>query len=275
MTSFVWTDRDRRQRELDSPALIEAEATAIAEEMDHYIELLGDPSGMIRDPARAAIGKLQLRLAQLRNDLARWNAHAMDITRAEAARLIEQIDKLPTILADVLLVVALHDENDRIIAATAAAPEKRPQLMPVPMTPLQRRAIVACASRVAPPGNATREEAKTWLDGQPRFARRGAADDGWFAWTDRNKHAHRLVDPLAIETEVAVIASELADLRPALAGMDAPSALDSAVITGFASWERLQILQGDLERFDREATAREDAAWDAYAADWRSKRKMQ
>jgi len=274
VTSFVWTDRDRRQRELDSPAPIEAEAAAIAQEMDHFIDLLGDPSGMIRDPARAAIGRLQLRLAQLRDDLARWNAHAMAITRAEAARLIQQIDKLPTILADVLLVVAIHGEHDRIMAATAAAPETRAQLMAAPMTPLQRRAIVACASRLAPPDNATREQAKAWLDGQPRFARRNKADDGWFAWIDRNGHAHRLVDPLAIETEVGVIAAELADLRPALAGTEAPIALYPAVIAGFASWERLQILEGDLERFDREATAREDAAWEAYAADWRSKRKM-
>lgn len=41
---------------------------------------------------------------------------------------------------------------------------------------------------------------------------------------------------------------------------------------GVASWGRLVILREDLERYVSEATAREDAAWTKYAADWRSKR---
>lgn len=140
------------------------------------------------------------------------------------------------------------------------------------MTEHQRQAIAACASRTAPPDTATRGEAKTWLDAQPRFARGSQVDGGWFGWVDRNGHAHRLIDPLPIEREAAGIAKELAALRAALTGTETADALYEAVDAGVASWERLKILQGDLERFDREATAREDTAWTANAADWRSKR---
>ena len=273
MTPFVWIDRQGQRHELDSPLPIETEATAIADEMDRFVAMLDNPDRMIRDPARSAIYKLHPRLGQLRGELVRWNEHAVAVTRAAAAKLAEQIDGLPAMLADVLLVVALHGEHDRILAATAGAPETRAQILAAPMTAPQRRAIAVCGSRTAPAETATRGEAKAWLDTQPRFARRTQADDGWFAWIDREDHAHRLADPLAIEREVAVIASELANLRPELTGTSASDALYAAVNAGCASWERLQILQGDLERFDREATAREDAAWNTYAADWRSKRK--
>lgn len=141
-----------------------------------------------------------------------------------------------------------------------------------PMTAIQRRAIAACASLTAPADTATRGEAKAWLDAEPRFARNGQVDGGWFAWVDRHGHAHRLGDPLMIEREVAVMARELTALRPALTGTGSVDALYEAVEAGFASWTRLRVLQGDLERFDREATAREDAAWTAFAADWRTKR---
>ena len=54
MSAFVWTDRQGKRHELDSPAPIEAEATAIAQEMDGYVAMLDNPDRMIRDPARAA-----------------------------------------------------------------------------------------------------------------------------------------------------------------------------------------------------------------------------
>lgn len=273
MTLFVWTDRQGQRHELDNPALIEAEAAALAQEMDRYVDMLDNPDRMIRDPARAAIGRLQSKLKRLSDDLTSWNDHAIAVTRAEAAKLAEQIDRLPTTLADVLLVVGLNDEHNRILAITSGAPEMRARALDEPMTTLQRGAITACASRAAPPDTATRCEAKAWLDQQPRFERRRHADDGWFAWIDRKGYAHRLADPLAIEREVAKIAKELGELCPTLTDPTEPDALYTAVIAGAASWERLSRLQQDLERFDREATARDNAAWSTYAADWRSKRK--
>lgn len=273
MSAFVWTDRDGQDWFLDNPAPIEAEATEVATELDRYVDILEGPERALRETARTAIRNLQPRLDQLHSDLGRWNAHALASTRAEANALAGHIERLPAMIGDVLLVVDLHGEHARLLAITADGPDMRQRMLAEPMTALQRQAIAACASRTAPAETATRGEAKTWLDAQPRFARGGQVDGGWFAWIDRNDHAHRLSDPLPIEREVAGIAKELAGLRPALTGTGTVDALYDAVDAGFASWERLQILRGDLERYDREATAREDAAWTAYAADWRSKRK--
>lgn len=273
MTAFVWTDRDGRDWELNSPTRIEAEAAAVATELDRYVDILEGPERALRDTARAAISRVQPRLKQLHSDLAHWNDHALAVTRAEATKLAEQIDRLPAAIADALLVVELHGEHGRLLAITTDAPDMRARRLAEPMTAHQRQAITACASRTAPADTATRGQAKTWLDAQPRFARGGPVDGGWFGWVDRKGYAHRLTDPLAIEREVASIAKELAGLRPALTEPGTIDALYDAVDAGVASWERLQILQGDLQRFDREATAREDTAWTAYAADWRSKRK--
>lgn len=270
--TFVWTDRDGQRHELDSPAPIEAEAAALEQEMDRYVDMLDNSSRMIRDPARAASTELRSRLERLLDDLARWNVHVIKVIRAEAAKLADQIDRLPATLADILLVAELHGEHDRLVAITSGAPDMRARMLAEPMTALQRSGVTACASRDAPEA-ATRGEAKAWLDQQLRFARNAQADGGWFAWIDRNGHAHRLTGPLAIEREVAKIAKELAKLRPALEDTSEPDAIHAAVDTGSASWERLSNLQQDLERYNREATAWEDTAWTAYAADWRSKRK--
>lgn len=232
MTSFVWIDRLGQRHELDGPSLIEAEAEALATEMDRYIDIHEGPERALRDTARAAISRVQLRLTQLHSDLARWDAHALAATRAEATKLAEQIDRLPAMIADILLVVELHGEHGRLLAVTADAPEMRTRRLAEPMTAHQRQAIAACASRTAPADTATRGEAKTWLDAQPRFERRTQADDGWFAWLDRKSHAHRLADPLAIEREIATIAKELAALRPALTGTGTADALYNAVELG-------------------------------------------
>lgn len=271
--TFVWTDRNGRRHELDAPALIEAEAEALAQEKDRYIDMVDNPDPMIRDPARAAIRKLGPEFKRVSDDLARWNDYAVEVTRAEAAKLVEQIDRLPTLLAEVLLVVELHSEHDRMIAVTTGAPETRARILSSPATPLQHRAIAACRSLDAPPDAATREDVKAWLDAQPRFARRSHADDGWFTWFDREGHAHQLMDQLAMEGEIAVIVGELTDLRRKLICASAPDDLYAALNSGFALLERLQILKGDFERFSRAELAREDAAWSNYAADWRSKRK--
>ena len=273
MTPFIWTDRDGQDWELDSPTRIETEAAAVATELDRYVDILDGPDRMVRDTARTAIRNLQPWLKQLRSDLARWNDHALAVTGAEAAKLVEQIDRLPGMIADLLQVVELHAEHSRLLAVTNDAPDMRARRLAEPMTAHQRQAITACASRTVPADTATRGEAKTWLDAQPRFARGGQVDGGWFGWVDRKGYAHRLTDPLAIEREVAKIAKELADLRPTLTDSTEPDALYAAVNAGFASWDRLSSLQQDLERFDHEATAREDTAWTAYAVDWRSKRK--
>lgn len=270
--TFVWIDPDGYRLELDSPASIEAEAEAVARDIDRFVGLLENPDRMIRDPARNAINALQLKLTRLHGDLARWNTHAVAVTEREAVTLVRYIDELPANLADVLLVVDLHDEQQQMLDATSATPDIRARSLASPMTVIQRRAITACASR-NPPVEPTRGEAMAWLDNQPRYARSLAIDGGWFAWIDRRGHAHRLIDPLAIEREVAAIAVELAAVQPALASTGAADTLYATVHEAFTLFERLQSLQGNLERFEREAQARDLHACKTFAADWRSKRR--
>lgn len=99
MTAFVWTDRDGQDWFLENPSRIEAEAMAIASELDRHAEILESPERALRDAARTAIRNLTPRLEQLHRDLARWNAHALAATRTQAATLVEQIDRLPTSIA--------------------------------------------------------------------------------------------------------------------------------------------------------------------------------
>lgn len=274
MSAFVWVDRDGQPHELESPAPIETEAAEVALEMDHYFDILHSGDRLLHAAARTAIGKLQPRLEQLRADVGSWNDHAIAATQAEAATLAERIDRLPTMIADVLLVVELHCEQAKLLDTVGDMSNLPARMFAEPMTAIQRRAIAACASLAAPTDAATRGEAKAWLDAQPRFARGAQIGDGWFAWLDRNGHAHRLADPLAIEQEVVDIAEELIRLGPALASITTADRFYESVSSAITSWERLSNLQGDLERFDREAEIREDAAWTAYTADWRSKRNI-
>jgi hypothetical protein len=272
VTLFIWTDRNGQRHELDGPRLIEAEADAVMAEMDQYVGILGNPDPMLSNPARAAIRRLQPRIEQLRADITRWNDRALAVLREEAAALAEQIDGVPASIAEAQLVVDLHDEHDRVIEQMSGSATSRSYMLAGPASTLQLRAMQAAGWRGAAETPA-RAEAKAWLDEQPRFARGSAVDGGWFAWADRHGHAHRLSDPLDIEREVVSIARELSELRTTLRQSSDVIALHTALNAGVASWERLQILQGDLERFEREAEARDQAAWKAYAADWRSKRK--
>lgn len=270
--SFTWKDRDDRSHELASFEPIVVEAETISREIDDLVALLESEDRMIRDPARALLRPLQARLTVLNKDVERWNAYANAATRRAADALLAEIDTLPDRIAAVALVVAVHDDHQRMIDVTEGAAKTRADILASGMTLAQQRAIAACRSRTPPPGSSSRGEAKAWLDEQPLFARASAVDGGWFAWTDRHGDAHRLLDPLAIEREVVAIAADLSAVRPSLASTGDPAALYSAVETASGWAERISILRGELERFDREAEARDLAQCKAYAADWRSKR---
>lgn len=169
-------------------------------------------------------------------------------------------------------MVALHDELDDLFERTGGDPDARQTALAEPMTSIQRRAIAASGSRTPPEDTATRAEAKAWLDAQPRFNRTGGIDGGWFGWTDRHHHAHRIADPLPIEREVIAVATELIGSRAALGNVSDPYGLYETVTQASVLLERLKFLQGDLDRFELEEKAREDSAWSKYSADWRSKR---
>lgn len=271
MTEFFWTNGEGQQLNLDDPTAIEAEMEEISQDIDAVIGMLDDPDRFIRDMARKVIQSHRPRMEKLQADLARWNVHAAALIREGASQLVILIDGLPEMLAEIEAVVSLHDEHEQVIEATWGAPAMQQEFLARPATAIQRWAISVCDSRDKPL-DPTRAEAKAWLDCQPRFARVSNEDDGWFAWIDRHGHAHRLVDPLPIEREMVVFSSELTRLRPALSGSDPVDAVHAAVSSGVASWNRLAILKGDLERFEREAETRDRASCKTFAADWRSKR---
>lgn len=270
--SFAWTDREGRIHQLNDPQPILAEAEVFAREIDRLVGLLENAERAVRDGARVVIGAAQARLDVLLADCERWNDYATGITRQAALDMVEKIDRLPVLLARVMLVVALHDEQRLLVEQTAGLPAVRAERLAAPMTDTQRQAIAACNRRSPLPATASRSEAMSWLDQQPQFARQPDGDDGWFAWVDRHDYAHRLAGPLRIETEMVTVARELRGMRVKLAGPSAPDLLYSCANEAGALWEHLSNLQAELERLDREAEARDLAECKAYAADWRSKR---
>lgn len=270
--SFTWTDRDGRRHDLTKPKPMEDEAEAFAREIDRYLDLAADPDPLMRNPARAATRAAHARLETLHADLVRWNAHADGETRRAAAELAGRIDGLPDTMAAVMLVVALHDEHDQMIRNTAGDPHVLAAQLAEPMTETQGRAIAAIGMRAPPFGSGVRGKVNAWLDTQADFARSGAIDGGWFTWIDRHGHAHRLHNTLMIEREMVAIACELQVLKAGLFNTVAPMALHADVTKASTLWERLRLLQCELDRFVCEATAREDTQWSSYAADWRTKR---
>ncbi len=270
--SFEWIDREGRRHLLDGPAPIVAEAEAVAREIDRLVPGIENADIKIRDTARRLIAPLVARLEARNAELDRWNAHANRQTVAAATELAEQIERLPATIAAVTLAVALHDEHDRMLATTSAAPQTRAGILAGRATVVQRRAFMAIDIRSMPPETMTRGEAKAVLDADPRFARRHSDADGWFSWMDRHGHAHRLVDPLPIERELVGLADELAAMLPTLRDHSQPNAQFKVVTAGVASWQRLTILKQDLERFGREAETRDLNACKQFAVDWRSKR---
>jgi hypothetical protein len=270
--TFVWIDPRSQRHELTHYQPIMDEVEATRREIDTLVGLADGDDPMMRSTAREAIRTADARLRRLRGDLARWNSYEEEQNRHAAMGLLASIDGLPGSIADVTLVVALHDEHDGLIERTAGDLDGRRAALAAPMTMAQRSVIIASGSRTPPKDTATRAEAKAWLDVHPRFARSEGTDGGWFGWTDRNDHAHRISDPLPIEREMVALATNLINARAALTNVTEPDMLYEAVTAANASIERLAVLKHDLEQFDQAEKAREDSAWSRYAADWRSKR---
>lgn len=270
--TFVWFDRHRGRHELTSCQPIEDEAEALSSEIDRLVLLSLSNEPTVREPARNAIRVATDRLEQLRADLGRWNAYADEMTAKAAATLVEQIDLLPTMLRAAVLVVDLHDEHDMVLCEAAGDPDAQAAVFAGGMTATQQAAIDATGIRAPLPASATYEQAKAWLDREPRFARARSSDGGWFAWVDNEDKVLRLVDPLPIERELVALISKLEALRPRLVAPTERHSLYDAVLAANAHLGRGLVLQSDLERFQREAKDREGADWSRYAADWRSKR---
>lgn len=274
MSRFKWVDRSGTCHLLDDYQPMTEEIRAIESEVDEQLSGLENPERSVRDCARQIIENCHRRLVQLEADILRWNEHAEAETRSAASELLGQIDQLGAELQDVRLLVGLHDEHAGLLHDSRHTPEQREVALTGPATPRQMLAL-ALTGAGPKPDIATRAEAWEWLNSQPRFRRSLINDGGWFTWIDPDGHAHRLVDPLAIERTAITCLRQLDAMKGDLEVKDAPEALFITVERGVALMNKVNVLKHDLERFEREADARDLAQCKAYAADWRSRRKTE
>lgn len=271
MSAFQWVDRhgvqhiiSHYQPMLDEIGVVEAEVDALLPDFE-------STDRGVRDRARMQIERRHDRLVQLQADILRWNAHADLQTQEAAVDMVRQIEQLGIALQDVRLLVNLYDEHAQLMRDTDTAPEQGADILSGPATPRQLLAISLVRS-AEKPTEPTRAEAWAWLNRQPRYQRSLPSDGGWFIWTDPDGHVHRLVDPLAIERKAITLLYKLHGLRNDLGVKDAPETLFAAVERGVALMDMVNSIKQDLERFDREAEARDLDQCKAFAADWRSRR---
>jgi hypothetical protein len=274
MSRFKWTDRFGTSHMLDHYQSMAEEIRVIQGEMDELLPGLESPDREVRDRARPIVEERHHRLVQLQADIVRWNAHADAETQSAAADILGQIAQLGSALQDMRLVVGLHDEHAKLLRDSSDASEQRDAALAGPASPRQMLAIELMHS-TSKPSAPTRAEAWTWLNSQPRFRRTLASDGGWFAWVDPDGHAHRLIDPLPIERMAITLLGQLEAMRDDLGMRDAPERLFITVERGVALMNKVNAIKSDLDRFDREADARDLAQCKAYAADWRSRRRTQ
>lgn len=273
MSAFRWSDRHGVDHDLAHYQPIIDEVSAIEAEVDGQLTGLESADRAVRDRARAVIDERRRRLVQLHADILRWNNHAEAETRSAATALAGQIDALSAALKDMRLLVGLHDEHARVLHDSRDAPDRRQAALAGPATPRQMLALTLTHGTMKPQ-TPTRAEAWAWLISQPRFHRSPVSDGGWFAWIDPAGHSHRLHDPLPIERMGITILVELEAMRDGLRTEQPLDTLFPQVERGLALLDMVNVLKADLERFDREAEARDLAACKAYTADWRSRRTM-
>lgn len=268
MTDFTWTDRNGVDHHLTSPAMIDAETQAVVDEIDKARVMLSTAQG---DEQHRLRNEIRIRLARftiLQSDVARWNEHAAAANTDAATLLVSNIDRFETSLIPLRRVVSLHEE---VLDLLADADGDQPVIrgaMQGPMTTLQREAIAASEISPKPGEGITRGEAHDWLQADPVFSREYSDEGGWFEWQDGDGLLRRLSNPLSIEVEIVMAADELQVIRKGI--MDEMSQYDTARAIEEASdlTDRVIVLQGDLERFIRQAKEREDEQWTRFEKEW-------
>lgn len=265
MIAFEWVDRHGVAHALSSPDPIDDEAEAISEEIDQAIARMENASVDRKGELRHIIQKLGLRLRQLQTDAERWNSHAFKQIDADAAKLIEYIQKLSIETQPMLIIAALHKEHETVMRDA----ENRDRILDGATTHAQRMAVARSTVETKPGSDATRREVHEWLKGDPAFYRPRTDEGGWFEWHDPDGILHRLLSPRRIEQEIADVAQSLRELLPALRGEVSQNEKVHAVEAANPAINRLPVLEGDLERFEREQEAKEEAEWQ----DWKKERK--
>lgn len=271
MITFKWVDRNGGVHALSSPLPIEEEGGAISWEIDQKLEWMKNSSADRKSELRLVIYKLGLRLQRLQEDAERWNVHASEQIDADAAKLVEYIEKLLIEVQPMLIIADLHTEHEKLMMDT----ENRDQILDGEMTSAQRMAVARSTVEPKPSPVATPRDVHEWLKGDPAFYRPRTDEGGWFEWHDADGVMHRLLSPRRIEQEIADIAHHLRKVLPALRGEVSQNEKAHAIETANPAIHRLSVLQVDLERFDREQDEKEDNEWHVWETEWRKSRSAQ
>ena len=271
MITFEWVDRNGVVHALSSPMPIKEEADAICGEIDRVLERMTTASADRKSELRLVIRSHTFRLQQLQKDAERWNCNAYEQIDADAANLVDEIEKLLIDVQPMLIIGTLHKEHEKVMTDT----ENREQILEGQTTRAQRMAVARSNLEPKPGPDATRREVHQWLEGDPAFYRPRTDEGGWFEWHDADGVLHRLLSPLRIEIEIADLALHLRPLLPALRGEVSQNEKVHAVETANPAIRRLSVLQVDLERFEREQDEMEDNEWQMWETEWKKSRPAQ
>lgn len=268
MRVFIWTDRQGKTYNLETPQAIDNEAEQIAAEIDTCLDRArkGSPDEVRR--MRAQIRLLAARHEQIAKDAERWNEFALDQARDEAHRVSIAISDFIEDVLPVICPAALHEET----VEELADPSTRAQLLSGPMTECQQRAIEFSHLEPKPSVDATRGEALEWLNNDPAFFRPLSDEGGWFEWSDADGVTQRLASPLQIEMEIGHLSESLYELYAKLTEEFLAIAnlgqLRYELELVNIMFSRLAILQRDLARFAQEQAEREEQEWKRFEKDW-------
>lgn len=268
MSEFRWTDRFGAEHLLDTPAMIDAEVEAIEAEIDAAFGNLRSAPQAEKEGVRDRLRSLLGRLKELREDSERWNANALQQARREAARLAADIKKLVEEALPIMLAAGLHEERLEEFASEAAGS----MLLTEPATEVQELAISISRCEPKPDPGLTRGEAREWLQNDPLFARPFDDEGGWFEWLDKHGCMHRLASPLQIELEISDLVNNLLDLMPVLSEPNCLYEVSRAILAANENFDRLSVLQVNLEHFALEMAERKDEEWKKCDDEWQQAR---
>jgi hypothetical protein len=255
---FTWRDRSGHLHLLRSSEPIEAEAQAIALQIDGIVDLGSDDQGRFTRALEEA-RPLWSRLDQLSTELERWD-------RFVAAKLAALIGQLKDDAEEIRLLHSCYAQQDSLMRSgdlqLLAGEPTRAQLAVIARVMKQTGAAV--------PASLTRGMAHEWLTSRAETNRAALPRDlPTFEWQDRHGHVHQLRSLLPIEAEKVEVTGLLEQILPDLQ----PGTSIERVRTGL---ERARPLRNRLLDLESQADAwvgHVTAIARAQIADWKARRR--
>ena len=261
----MWTDASGAEVELDEPRAIEAEAAALAADIDRLFREVGTLTGEGKEESRREIRKATERLDRLKGDAERWNRQVELEARERAKALANRIRAISNTANTLRLVVSLHEEFERVSA-------KNPSRLAGEPSHTQQNAAALATVREAKNLGPSFVTAFEHLQHDPLFYRSESDEGGWFEWRDGQGVICRLASPLAIEREIDAIIGQLFGMIPKLEAKLPHFETVENLLAAEALWKRLSVLEVNLEGFRRESTIREDEEWECVKREWMAAR---